>query len=260
MDLANHPFRNLEESASRIYTPVIQVNAGENPTMENPTPYNVTKIHVTIPLENSGIKPKDIYSKKIYVGWINPSDNLRHFLLQPKYFVLHETMEPVRVCECSFFWLNVNAAEKNEWVRIVDFASAPEKMDNLDDEAGETNPCDNDNTACLVNMLFDYYIYDGMPVHLAANGYDQDCLDDDDDPLFGMYLFNLDRFSDCYGVSLDHDFHVPNPIPILNSFFPGFSFENGDNDKFSSSKQTLNGSNNYGIGNQIMAGVSQDQE
>jgi hypothetical protein len=232
---------------------------------DDPNSGSPVKVHVTIPLKGSGAKPTDAYARKIYVGWLSPSDNLRHFSLKLNNFVLHNTMETARVCECTFFWMNVNRAAgsnsstiNKEWIRFVDHAlpngmgNHVEKMDNLDDEAGEDNICDNDNTICFLDAIFDYYVVNGMTVDVEAQGYDQDCLDDDEDPLFDREL-DLQKFGECFGI----DIGSFDPTDVFN--LPGIELENGDNDKYAELHTSLGPHNNYGLDDQccdVAAGLS----
>jgi len=171
-----------------------------------PDDVNPTKVQVTVPLDGSGVSPDDVYARKIYAGWIVPPEDLQHYSLTLNLMDLHsdQDLDPGD-CECTFFWLNVDRATGNEWIRLADFATG--NMNDYDDDGNL-----GDGEMGFSGADFEYYVAQGMPVNIGTSGYDQDCLDDH----FGDHAFSIGTFLDCYAsVTID----------IVGSF-------QGDNDKF----------------------------
>jgi hypothetical protein len=167
----------------------------------DPTPaVDPTKVHVTVPLDGSGVSPDDVYARKIYVAWVSPPEDLNHYSLTLNLMNLREDLEPPFLdCECTFFWLNVDRAPENEWIRLADFATG--NMNDYDDEHSL-----GDGEMGFSGADFEYYVAEGMPVNIMTNGYDQDCLDRH----FGNHHFTIGPFLDCYtnptsGLSGDND-------------------------------------------------------
>ncbi|TLZ53302.1 MAG: DUF11 domain-containing protein [Methanobacteriota archaeon] len=204
---------------------------GVAPTLV-PTPAaNPTAFHVTVPLAGSGATPEDVYARRIYVGWIYPPSDLRHFSLSLNKMDLHDDMDlDPGDCECSFFWFNVNRAP-NEWIRMSTFATGD--MNDYDDDGGL-----GDGEMGFSGANFDYYVANGMDVTVRAHGYDQDCLDG--------------RFGDTL---------ITNPLTIaayagclldLTNFL--------DNDDYNQLDATF-GPSDYGVGNQdVTAGGQYELE
>ena len=148
---------------------------------------NPTSVHVTIPLDGTGVADLDTYARQIKAGWVYPPTDLRHFNLTLNKMDLHEDMDlDPGDCECTFFWMNVDKAP-NEWIRLADFATG--NMNDYDDDGGF-----GDGEMGFSGATFDYYVADGDPVSVRAHGYDQDCLDD----YFGDHRFRVTIFLDCY--------------------------------------------------------------
>jgi uncharacterized repeat protein (TIGR01451 family) len=145
------------------------------------------KVTVTVPLDGSGVTPDDVYARKIYAGWVASPENLKHHSLSLDLMDLHhdKDLDPGN-CDCTFFWLNVDRSPANEWIRLADFSSG---MNDYDDDGGF-----GDGEKSFSGANFDYYISDGMPIDIRANGYDQDCMD----KYFGDHHFTQARYVDCY--------------------------------------------------------------
>lgn len=136
-----------------------------------------TQFNVSVPLAGSGATPDDVYARRIYVGWVYPPSDLRHFTLSLNKMDLHDDQDPDPWdCDCSFFWFNVNRAS-NEWIRMSTYATG--NMNSYDDDDGF-----GDGEMGFSGATFDYYVSDGMTVTVRAHGYDQDCFDG----LFGEHL------------------------------------------------------------------------
>jgi uncharacterized repeat protein (TIGR01451 family) len=191
------------------------------PALE-PTPASdPTSLHVTIPLDGSGVSPNDVYARHIYAGWVFPPDPpLRHLKLTLNQMDLHEDHETdPGDCECTFFWMNVDRSLTNEWIRLVDFATGD--MNDYDDDGGF-----GDGEMDFAGATFDFYVRDGQNFSVRANGYDQDCLDD----YFGDHHFDIDTFLDCYLLA-------------------AIELNPGDNDRFASLSAAF-GPPGYGVGAQ----------
>ncbi len=144
---------------------------GAAPTLVPFPTADPTQFNVTVPLAGSGATPDDVYARKIYVGWIYPPSDLRHFSLSLNKMDLHDDTEIAGADgELTFFWFNVNRAP-NEWIRMSTYATG--NMNDYDDDAGL-----GDGEMGFSGATFDYYVSDGMTVNVRAHGYDQDCLDD----------------------------------------------------------------------------------
>ncbi len=199
-----------------------------------------TSIHVTIPLEGSGVGPVDVYARKIYAGWVFPPDPpLRHFRLTLTRMHLHDDNETdPGDCECTFFWMNVDRSH-NEWFRLVDFEIptdrdvgilCPDQDDNVmnDFDGDEGAVCGGNGNLNMSGPTFDFFVRDGQPFSIRANGYDQDCLDDH----FGDHRFEISTFLDCYLLAAAE----------LNP---------GDNDAFPNLEATF-GPPDYGVGARVV--------
>jgi len=135
--------------------------------------FGPSQVNVTVPLAGSGVSPSDVYARRIYAGWVFPSKDLRHFKLTLNQMTLHQDFETQGWdCECTFFWMNVDKAHGNEWIRLSDFATG--NMNDYDDEIG---PLGGDGIMGFDGAVFDYFVDNQTTVNVRANGYDQDCLD-----------------------------------------------------------------------------------
>jgi uncharacterized repeat protein (TIGR01451 family) len=182
--------------------------------------FGPTQIHVTVPLAGSGVSADDVYARKINAGWVFPAETLKHLKLTLNRMDLHDDHETdPGDCECTFFWMNVDKAPSNEWIRLSTYADG--NMNDYDDDEGL-----GDGEMDFTGAEFDFYVADGEPYTVRANGYDQDCLDD----YFGDHSFDITTFLDCYLLA-------------------AIELNPGDNDAFASLTASF-GAPGYGIGNQ----------
>jgi uncharacterized repeat protein (TIGR01451 family) len=220
---------------SAVPVSLVEVGPGNSigvaPTVEPMPADDPTSFHVTVPLAGSGATPEDVYARRIYVGWVYPPTDLRHFALTLNKMDLHEDMDlDPGDCECSFFWFNVNRAP-NEWIRMSTFATG--NMNDYDDDGGA-----GDGEIGFSGANFDYYVADGMTVTVRAHGYDQDCLDG--------------RFADTL---------ITDPITIAEYAGCLLDVTNFlDNDDYNQIDATF-GPSDYGVGNQdVTAGGQYELE
>ncbi len=179
-----------------------------------------TVVHVKVDLRNSGVQPEDVYARRIYSGWVFPHEGLQRFQVTLNRMVLQEDHEwDPGDCECTFFWMNVDRALGNEWIRLVDFANGNMNAYDDDDWPG-------DGYMDFTGAEFDFYVRNGQPFSVRANGYEQDCWDD----LFGVYGFIplLGWVADCY-------------------FASAFELNYGNNDEFAPLFAEYGPENNYGL-------------
>ncbi len=193
---------------------------------EDPTQFNVS-----VPLAGSSATPDDVYARRIYVGWVYPPSDLRHFTLSLNKMDLHDDQDPDPWdCDCSFFWFNVNRAS-NEWIRMSTYATG--NMNSYDDDDGL-----GDGEMGFSGATFDYYVSDGMTVTVRAHGYDQDCFDG----LFGEHLITDPITVVEYGACL---------LDLVDWL---------DNDDFNQVGAEF-GPSDYGVGNQdVTAGGQYELE
>ena len=189
--------------------------------------------HVTIPLGGTGATPDDVYARKIYAGWVYPPNDLHHIKLTLNKMILHDDYDTdPGDCECSFFWMNVDKAS-NSWIRLSSFATG--NMNDYDDD-----DLLGDGEMGFSGAVFDYYLANGDPFNVWANGYDQDCLDERfgnhsiGTTVGGVVLPGLEAFAlaDCY----------INPVRIAAG-------TNGDNAKYPNLTATF-AAPGYGAGDQ----------
>jgi hypothetical protein len=213
--------------------PVLQtVPVGDPSTDACASPgFGPLKVHVTVPLadkdQSTSILPDDVYSRRIYAGWMEAPD-LRHFRIKlDNLRVSGGFPDDTYLCNCAFFWMSVDRAP-NQWIRLSDFATTD--MNNFDLE--------NQYLQFGDGATFDLFVLDGQPITIRAHGYDQRCLEGH----FGHHdfrahadfnLFVLDFPNDCY-------------LQLASS--PGAS----ENSPFTSVKATLDPSNGYGVGQQTL--------
>lgn len=183
-------------------------------------PSRPRQIDVRIPLAGTSASPDDVLARKIYAGWVFPSDGLEHLTVKLTKGKLFNDQEiSGGDCECSFFWLNVDQAN-DEWFRLTPFQIP------TDDHAGflcakhiNTLNAWDDNSGCGDGFLdfsgptFDFYVANGRNYTLRTVAYDQDCYD----VLFGHHILS------------------PSVVAALAACtFPG----NGDNDPYSQAVAT----------------------
>jgi uncharacterized repeat protein (TIGR01451 family) len=190
--------------------------------------------HVSVPLAGTGATPDDVYARKIFSGWIYPPEDLHHIKLTLNKMDLHDDRDTdPGDCECSFFWMNVDKAS-NSWIRLSTFATG--NMNDYDDDDGF-----GDGEMGFSGAVFDFYVANGDPFAVWANGYDQDCLDERfgnhslGTTVGGVVIPGLEAFAlaDCY----------INPIRIAAG-------TNGDNSKYPNLETSFTAAAGYGAGNQ----------
>jgi len=204
-------------------------------------------VEVEIPLDGSGVTPEDKYARRIYTGWIFPSEGLRHLKLTLNKMDLHsdKDIDPGD-CECTFFFMSVDRAP-DEWIRLSTFATG--NMNDYDDDDGI---CCGDGEMGFSGAEFDFYIGNGQTFTASAKGYDQDCLDKrmGEFPIAtqigGVAVPTLDGFD--LGLCFT-------PLPDGFCLVPGFD-ECGDNDGFNTASKPF-GPPGYGVGPQELEGGGQ---
>jgi uncharacterized repeat protein (TIGR01451 family) len=178
--------------------------------------FGPTQLHVDVPLDGTGATEDDVLARQIYAGWVFPPEGLRHVKLTLTKGVLHNDMEFLGDCECSFFWLNVDR-DGNSWYRLTPYEIPTSNGDlcgtnTLNDWGDDSFPCNGELN--FSGPTFDFYVAKGMDYTLRTVAYDQDCLDD----RFGNFIL-ADPF----------------PVPTLDALALGACFippENGDNDSY----------------------------
>jgi uncharacterized repeat protein (TIGR01451 family) len=149
--------------------PILTIVSVGHPSLDPCSEFSPFKVHARIPLAESGISPSDVYSRTIYAGWMRRNvvpQSLRHFRVHvdAMHLIVDKDEELVgeinNDCECTFFWVNVDRAP-NEWLRLSDFAT--KDMDKF--RAGQT-------VTFTPDALFDFFVRDGQPFIIRANGYD----------------------------------------------------------------------------------------
>jgi uncharacterized repeat protein (TIGR01451 family) len=202
--------------------------------------YGPSKIHVTIPLEGSGVTSEDVYARRIHAGWAFPGEDLRHLKLTLNKMDLHSDKDDdPGDCECTFFYMNVDRAP-NEWIRMSTFADG--NMNDYDDDSGI---CCGDGEMTFTGAEFDFFVANSQPFTVRARGYDQDCMDKRigehqfAEEVLGQAVPNFDGFQLglCY-----------TPLPDGFCLIPGFD-ECGDNDGYPELKHTFS-TPDYGVGEQ----------
>jgi uncharacterized repeat protein (TIGR01451 family) len=209
---------------------------------------NPTQLKVTIPLAGSGASPDDVYARRIFAGWLAPSDNLHRFSVTLNEGIAHEDQDPAGSdCECQFFWMNVDKAGSpgtDEWTRLDGFdvptddnASFPcEQDDNTLDSWDDEKACGEGNLN-FTGPNKDFYVGDDMPFTVKFHGYDLDCFE-------GVFGF-------------PHNLFAQGPL-MLACYGPTEIFEPGDNDSMEVAKTTFsapgyaNGGQSAGNGNYTM--------
>ena len=188
------------------------------------------QLHVHVPLAGTGATPDDVLARKIYAGWVYPSEGLKHITASLKLGVLHEDMDlDPGDCECSFFYVNVDKSA-DEWFRLTPYqiptdddsgllcTSHTNTLNDWDDDGG----CGNGHLN-FSGPNFDFYVVDGQEYTLRTVAWDQDCIDGYfDDHVLGDIVAGV-------------------PVPDLNSLAFGVcmvdpieegSFPWGENDPF----------------------------
>jgi hypothetical protein len=137
------------------------------------------KVHVLVPLAGTGVTPEDVSAWRIYAGWNVPAPSVHHVVVTLQSMLVKNDKDPDFLFiqdhgELSFFWLNVNKASTNEWIRLQDHTNF--NMDDTDDGA----------TIHFNDATFDFYVSGTDTIRIQANGYDQDAYDN----LFDNRPFN----------------------------------------------------------------------
>jgi hypothetical protein len=222
------------------------VEDGPDTTPSLPAPVLVpsadgSSVHVTVPLAGSGVTPDDIYSRKIYTGWVFPPTSLRHLTVTLNRMDLHDDMDvDPGDCECTFFWMNVDRAAA-EWIRMSTFADG--NMNDYDDDDGF-----GDGEMDFTGAGFDFYVANEQDFSVRAHGYDQDCLDDE----FGDGNHVIG--AEVGGVLVPN----LNALALLDCYIGtgALSLEAGDNDDYNQINATFT-SPGYGVGSQDVSAGGQ---
>jgi len=124
--------------------------------------------------------------------------------------------------ELTFFWVNVDRAG-DEWSRIVDF-EIPTFQDcqfPCPNHTNTMNDYDDDGGCCQGELdfsgpAFDFYVRDGQPFTIRANGYDQDCYDFHGN--YGNHNLRILMYVGCHTTDIDefgnNDALTPLPSPL----------------------------------------------
>jgi uncharacterized repeat protein (TIGR01451 family) len=199
------------------------------------------QLHARIPLEGSGATPDDVYARKIYTGWIFPAEDLKHLKLTLTRMHLHDDddVDPGD-CECTFFWMNVDRAP-NEWIRLSDHATG--NMNDFDDDGGL-----GDGNMGMDGAVFDFFVGNGVPYAVRANGYDGGV----GDGLFDFQLPTTDCFDEHFG---HHDFGSHVEFTILPPGLPDICYSLiaidatiPDNDPYPALGKAFGPAESYGLG------------
>jgi uncharacterized repeat protein (TIGR01451 family) len=215
------------------------------------TQFGPIQIHVTIPLAGSGVSPDDVYARKIYAGWVFPPEGLRHLKLTLNTMFLDDDDDTdPGDCECSFFWMNVGQAP-DEWIRLADFATGD--MNDYDD-----NDLLGDGNMGFSGAVFDFFVANGKPLTVRANGYDGGFGDINVVDVLTLGLVPADCLDDHFG---HHDFQSHVDFHLLPPSFPDPCYVSlpvddtiADNDPYASIVKSFGPGENYGVGSQTVDG------
>ncbi len=234
----------------------VQPAAGGCATSE----FGPMQVHVTVPLAGSGATPDDVYARRIYAGWVFPPEDLRHLKVTlTKGFMKDDLEHPdpadLSDCECAFFWLNVNRAP-DEWGRLADFdqetcqsevAGVCVSHNTIED--WDDNDFIGDGSLNFSGPSYDFFVADGEPYSINANGYDGGV--GEDNPLPGV-----DCLDDHFG---EHDFDSHVGASVFPPSFPDFCYallaidaSIPDNDPFNDFSHSF-GPPDYGVGTQTLS-------
>ncbi len=146
-------------------------------------------LRATVPLLGTGVTPESVYARKIDAGWVGGSPPpLRRFRVTLNQMDLHNDHDPdPGDGELSFFWMNINRAGDNEWIRLADFANG--NMNDYDDDGGF-----GDGEMSFSGASFDFFVREGQDFTVRAGGYEQDCYDDH----FGDHELSLLMYVGCH--------------------------------------------------------------
>ncbi len=192
--------------------------------------FGPSKLHVTIPLDGSGVTPDDEYARKIYAGWVFPPEGLKHLKLTLDLMDLHEDkdLDPGD-CECTFFFMSVNRAP-DEWIRLSTFATG--NMNDYDDDVGA-----GDGEMGFSGADFDFFVGNGQDLTVRAKGYDQDCFEDN----LGNHVLASGGIPTVEAVGFG--------LCALAALVPGAGQDFGDNDGYDTLSADFNAPD-YGAGHQ----------
>jgi len=226
------------------------VDVGDDPASDacNDAAFGTQKLHVTIPLDGTGVIPTDVYARKLYGGWISPPDKLlRHFRLTLDSAQFNTDKDSDfglgshNKGEMSFFFVNLDRSP-DEWFRLSDYApdsNGGTLMQGV--QAPELVP--------FTGLSFDFFVEDGDPFTVRANGFDG-----------GVGEGALDPKQDCLDEHVGHhDF--PEHVDLGFLEFPDFCFswlavDPGDpnNDPFKDLEVTFtpDSDGDYGLGDGVM--------
>ena len=231
--------------------PQLQPMPATGACASDPTKFGPIQVHVTIPLAGSGASPDDVYARRIYAGWVFPPEGLRHLKLTLNRMHLHDDDDTdPGDCECSFFWMNIGQAP-DEWIRLADFATGD--MNDFDDDGGL-----GDGNMGFSGAVFDFFVANGQPLTVRANGYDGGFNDFNFIDFLSFGLVPADCLDDHYG---EHDFSSHVDLHLFPPEFPSacyislpFDQTIADNDPYASIVQSFGPGENYGVGSQTVDG------
>jgi uncharacterized repeat protein (TIGR01451 family) len=227
--------------------PVLTVQNSTGACASDPAKFGPSQVHVTVPLAGSGATPDDVYARKIYTGWVFPSEGLRHLKATLNLMDLHDDKEPAGFDgELTFFWLNLDRAP-DEWIRLSDFATG--NMNDYDDDAGL-----GDGEMGFSGAAFDFFVGNGQPYSFHANGYDGG---------FGDSLPGADCLDDTFG---EHDFASHVDLSVFPPSFPDFCYvllpidvSIPDNDPYNNLGASF-GPADYGVGSPVVGNPGNEYE
>jgi hypothetical protein len=170
--------------------PILQEMPAAGPCVAGAEFDQGSMLRVRVPLAGSGVVPEDVYARRIYAGWVGgsqpPLTHLRLTLLKMNLEEDHD-LDPGDG-ELTFFWMNVNRAVENEWIRLADFSDG--NMNDYDDESSF-----GDGEMDFTGATFEFAVRQGQPFTIRATGYEQDCYDEH----FGDHELTVGMYVSCHG-------------------------------------------------------------
>src|SRR5262249_23932297 len=124
------------QPANALLTTSVEVGPGNTIGNFDPilTPMlDQQKVHVKIPLKQSGAHDLDTCARRINVGRVAVTDDLHHVRLTLDSMQVIDNKEGVPFGRggLTFFFLDVANAPGHEWIRLVDYANNPAHMNSF---------------------------------------------------------------------------------------------------------------------------------
>ena len=167
---------------------------------------------VTVPLGGTGVAGDEVYSRRIYAGWVFPAlnpvtaaaDAPKRLRVTVDQMDLYNDEDDSLVTsndgELTMFWANLDRATvreavdpslppvlDREWIRLSDFTSGSDN--NMNDFAsGET--------AHFSGAIFEFYPRPAQNFSVRTTGYERDCYDMDDN--YGNHKLRGDMYFGCW--------------------------------------------------------------